>query len=100
MSYIFIIDKPENLKIQKDTTVHLMKEFIRQEKEIFCCGINDLAIEYNQLFFSSIRYILAEQINVNWVFKSSFIKTLDITDLLLIVFIIYLKIFFIFKILY
>ena len=36
--------------------------------------INDLAIEYNQLFFSSIRYILAEQINVNWVFKSSFIK--------------------------
>ena len=53
MSYIFIIDKPENLKIQKDTTVHLMKEFIRQEKEIFCCGINDLTIdEHNEVIFS------------------------------------------------
>ena len=27
MSYIFIIDSPANLIIQKDTTVHLMKEF-------------------------------------------------------------------------
>lgn len=53
MSYIFIIDKPENLKIRKDTTIHLMKEFIRQEKEIFCCGINDLTIdEHNEVIFS------------------------------------------------
>ena len=53
MSYIFIIDSPANLNIQKDTTVHLMKEFIRQEKEIFCCGINDLTInEQNEVIFS------------------------------------------------
>ena len=53
MSYIFIIDSPVNLNIQKDTTVHLMKEFMRQEKEIFCCGINDLTIiEQNEVIFS------------------------------------------------
>ena len=53
MSYIFIIDSPANLNIQKDTTVHLMKEFMRQEKEIFCCGINDLTInEQNEVIFS------------------------------------------------
>jgi glutathione synthase len=53
MSYIFIIDSPANLNIQKDTTVHLMKEFMRQDKEIFCCGINDLTIdEQNEVIFS------------------------------------------------
>ena len=53
MSYIFIIDSPANLIIQKDTTVHLMKEFMRQDKEIFCCGINDLTInEQNEVIFS------------------------------------------------
>ena len=36
--------------------------------------INDLSVEYNQLFFSSLRYIFAEQKNVDWMFKSSFIK--------------------------
>ena len=36
--------------------------------------INDLAVEYNQLFFASLRYIVAEQPNVDWVFKTSFIK--------------------------
>lgn len=52
MSYIFIIDSPANLNIQKDTTVHLMKEFIRQEKEIFCCGIKDLNMnEQNEVIF-------------------------------------------------
>ncbi len=53
MSYIFIIDRPANLKINKDTSVHLMKEFIRQEKEIFCCGIEDLTVnEQNEVIFS------------------------------------------------
>ena len=36
--------------------------------------INDLAIEYNKLFFASIRYVLSEQNYVDWVFKTSFIK--------------------------
>lgn len=36
--------------------------------------IGDLKIEYNQLFMSSIRYILSEQLYVDWLFKTSFIK--------------------------
>ncbi len=47
MSYLFIIDEPSSLKIQKDTTVHLMKEFIKQERIIFCCGISELIIDEN-----------------------------------------------------
>jgi len=36
--------------------------------------INDLAVEYNNLFFSSMRYAFAEQPNVDWAFKTSFLK--------------------------
>jgi hypothetical protein len=35
---------------------------------------DDLAIEYNRLFFANIRYVLAEQKYVDWVFKTSFVK--------------------------
>ena len=33
-----------------------------------------LEVEYNKLFFASIRYILSEQLYVDWLFKTSFIK--------------------------
>ena len=36
--------------------------------------VDNLAVEWNKLFFSSIRYILAEQPNVDWIFKTAFIK--------------------------
>lgn len=36
--------------------------------------ITDLAVEYNQLFFASLRYILAEQPRVDWMFKTSFVN--------------------------
>ena len=36
--------------------------------------INDLAVEYNKLFASSLRYVLSEQKFVDWVFKTSFLK--------------------------
>ena len=35
----------------------------------------DLAVEYNQLFLASVRYVLSEQHSVDWVFKTSFIKS-------------------------
>lgn len=35
---------------------------------------SDLAIEYNQLFFASLRYVFSEQGFVDWAFKTSFIK--------------------------
>ena len=36
--------------------------------------ITDLEIEYNQLFFASLRYVLSEQPSVDWMFKTSFIS--------------------------
>ena len=36
--------------------------------------INSLKVEFNQLFFASLRYILAEQSYVDWMFKTSFVK--------------------------
>jgi len=36
--------------------------------------INELAVEYNRLFFASLRYVFAEQNNVDWAFKTSFVK--------------------------
>ena len=36
--------------------------------------VDTLAKEYNELFFASVRYVLSEQFNVDWVFKTSFVK--------------------------
>jgi hypothetical protein len=36
--------------------------------------IDELAIEYNNLFLSSIRYVFSEQGLVDWAFKTSFVK--------------------------
>ena len=36
--------------------------------------VSDLAIDFNTVFFSMIRYILTEQKNVDWIFKTSFIS--------------------------
>ena len=37
--------------------------------------IDELRLEYLNLFFAGIRYVLQEQIFVDWVFKTSFIKS-------------------------
>ncbi|MGA1049509.1 MAG: hypothetical protein ACO3UU_16010, partial [Minisyncoccia bacterium] len=36
--------------------------------------IDELSIEYSNLFFAGIKYVLTEQQYVDWVFKTSFIK--------------------------
>lgn len=36
--------------------------------------VDDLLIEYNKLFFASIRYVLDEQPYVDWLFKTSFLR--------------------------
>ena len=36
--------------------------------------VNDLAIEYNKLFFAGLRYVFSEQKYVDWAFKTSFLK--------------------------
>jgi hypothetical protein len=36
--------------------------------------VDNLAVEWNKLFFVAVRYALYEQTNVDWVFKTSFVK--------------------------
>jgi len=36
--------------------------------------INDLKVEYLNLFFNSIRYAFSEQTYIDWIFKTSFVK--------------------------
>jgi hypothetical protein len=36
--------------------------------------VDDLAVEYNKLFFASLRYVFSEQNYIDWAFKTSFIK--------------------------
>lgn len=36
--------------------------------------VDDLALEYNRLFFASLRYVLSEQNYIDWAFKTSFVK--------------------------
>ena len=38
--------------------------------------IDNLRNEYNGLFFASLRYVFAEQHNVDWAFKTSFVKAI------------------------
>ena len=36
--------------------------------------IDNLLVEFNNLFFNSVRYVLTEQTPVDWIFKTSFVK--------------------------
>jgi len=36
--------------------------------------VNDLKQEYLNLFFNSVRYVFSEQVYVDWIFKTSFVK--------------------------
>jgi hypothetical protein len=36
--------------------------------------VDNLSIYWNELFFAGIRYVFSEQPNVDWVFKTSFVK--------------------------
>ena len=49
-----------------------LRNILRAMKEDFFVG--DYAVEWNKLFFSSVRYVLAEQQYVDWVFKTSFLN--------------------------
>lgn len=38
--------------------------------------IDDLTVEWNKLFFSSLRYVFSEQLYVDWAFKTSFLDAI------------------------
>ena len=54
---------------EPDTEFRKILEILKSD--IF---IDNLAVYWNELFFASIRYVLSEQPNVDWVFKTSFVK--------------------------
>jgi hypothetical protein len=54
-----------------EPVIELRKIFEAIKNDIF---VGDLEIEWNNLFFSSLRYVLSEQPNVDWLFKTSFVK--------------------------
>ena len=56
-------------QIGGDTELRKILETIRDD--LF---VDELANEYNQLFFASLRYVLSEQNYADWLFKTSFIK--------------------------
>ncbi len=55
----------------KEPVVELRKIFEVVKNEIF---VGDLEVEWNKLFFASVRYVLSEQKNVDWLFKTSFVR--------------------------
>ena len=36
--------------------------------------VDQLEVEWNKLFFASVRYAMSEQVNIDWIFKTSFVK--------------------------
>jgi len=54
-----------------DSSTELRNIFKAVKEDIF---VGDYAVEWNKLFFSSMRYILSEQQYVDWMFKTSFLN--------------------------
>ena len=52
-------------------SMELRQILLALSTEVF---IDDLALEYNIIFFTLIKYILTEQKNIDWAFKTSFLS--------------------------
>jgi hypothetical protein len=57
----------------KQPTEELRYIFKALKEDVF---IDDLEVEWNNLFFTSIRYIFSEQLYVDWAFKTSFLSAI------------------------
>jgi hypothetical protein len=55
----------------QEPTIETRKILTALRDDLF---INDLAVEYNTLFFTGLRKVLEEQTYVDWMFKTSFIN--------------------------
>ena len=56
-----------------EPTAELRNIFAAIKDNIF---VGDYKIQWNKIFFNSVRYVLHEQIYVDWLFKSSFLKAI------------------------
>ena len=63
----------DNTTYDNQPIVELRNIFTAIKEDIF---VNDLRVEWNKLFFTSIHYLLSEQLYVDWVFKTSFLNAI------------------------
>ena len=63
----------DNITYDKQPIVELRNIFKAIKEDIF---VNDLRVEWNKLFFTSVYYLLSEQLYVDWVFKTSFLNAI------------------------
>lgn len=61
----------DNTTYDNQPIIELRNIFTAIKEDIF---VNDLRVEWNKLFFTSIHYLLSEQLYVDWVFKTSFLN--------------------------
>jgi hypothetical protein len=61
----------DSTRFDKNPGIEIRKIIEAIQSDIF---INELKPEFNKLFFSLMHYILTEQKNVDWIFKTSFIS--------------------------
>ena len=61
----------DNVTYDDQPIVELRNIFTAIKNDIF---VNDLRVEWNKLFFTSVHYLLSEQLYVDWVFKTSFLN--------------------------
>ena len=64
-------DTFDNNFFDQEPSQETRKIFTALRDDLF---INDLAIEYNTLFFTGLRKVMSEQTYVDWMFKTSFIN--------------------------
>jgi hypothetical protein len=64
-------DNFDNNFFDQEPTLETRKILTALRDDLF---INDLAVEYNTLFFTGLRKVLSEQTYVDWMFKTSFIN--------------------------
>ena len=63
----------DNSTYDNQPIVELRNIFTAVKENIFT---NDLSVEWNKLFFTSVHYALSEQLYVDWVFKTSFLNAI------------------------
>ena len=61
----------DRLYLEEGGSTELRKILETIRDELF---VDELSVEYNKLFFASLRYVFTEQNYVDWAFKTSFIK--------------------------
>lgn len=62
---------PDMMTMGTDLHKELRQILLSIKDELF---IDDLAGDYNQIFFAMIKYALVEQKNIDWAFKTSFVS--------------------------